>query len=145
MKISTKGRYGLRIMLELALCYDKNLLTAREIAQQQDISEKYIEQIVGILTKKRLVKSQRGASGGYRLADSPQEITVGRILRVTEGDLHIIDCVRQSGEHCHMKSQCVTRGVWAEMEDAIEEVVDNITLADLVVRHNESFNFAYMI
>jgi Rrf2 family protein len=145
MKISTKGRYGLRIMLELAICHGRNLLTAREIADQQQISEKYIEQIVGILTKAGLVKSQRGVNGGYRLADSPQEVTVGRILRVTEGGLRLIDCAENGGEHCHLHGQCVTRDVWTKMANAIEDVADSITLADLVARHNETFHFAYMI
>lgn len=141
MKVSTKGRYGLRIMLELALCHDKNLLTAREIALQQGISEKYVEQIIGLLTKAKLVRSQRGANGGYRLAETPSMLTVGKILRVTEGGLGILDTSLNDSP----QNQSVTTAVWSRVEEAIEEVVDNITLADMVAQHNQNFNFSYMI
>lgn len=137
MKISTKGRYGVRIMLELALNFENNLLTVRYIAKQQGISEKYIEQIISLLNKAGLVRSQRGASGGYRLADSPDKITVGQILRVTEGEINVVDCVSDNICSCDRKAECVTADVWMEIRNAIDNVVDNITLADLLERHQQ--------
>lgn len=145
MKISTKGRYGVRIMLELALHYDQELLTVKTIAQKQNISEKYIEQIISLLNKAGLVRSQRGASGGYRLADAPHEITVGQILHVTEGGLYIVDCCTANANQCERREECVTADVWREVRQAVEGVVSNITLANLVTRYNEKCNYNYVI
>lgn len=145
MRISTKGRYGVRIMLELALHYDQELLTVRTIAQKQGISEKYIEQIISLLNKAGLVRSQRGAAGGYRLADAPSTITVGQILNVTEGGLTIVECTGSGSEQCSHRDECVTMDVWKEIRDAVAHVVDNITLANLVVRYNEKCNYNYVI
>lgn len=137
MKISTKGRYGMRIMLELALNDENGLLTVRYISKQQGISEKYIEQIISLLNKGGLVRSQRGASGGYRLAGSPNSITVGQILRVTEGQFNIVDCIADDVYACTRQAECVTVDIWVEIRDAIDRVVDNITLQDLVKRYHE--------
>lgn len=145
MKISTKGRYGLRIMLELALHHDKKLLTVKSIAEKQDISEKYIEQIIGLLNKAGLVRSQRGVSGGYWLANLPENITVGQVLRVTEGEFDIVECLSPGGANCARREECVTSEVWGEIKRAVEKVVDNITLADLVRQYNEKCSFVYMI
>lgn len=145
MRISTKGRYGVRIMLELALHYNKDLLTVRSIASRQGISEKYIEQIISLLNKAGLVRSQRGASGGYRLADPPHEITVGQVLEVTEGGLYIVDCVGPHMDQCERREECVTSDVWREIKVAVEGVVNHITLANLVARYNEKCNFNYVI
>lgn len=145
MRISTKGRYGVRIMLELALHYDQDLLTVRSIAKKQGISEKYIEQIISSLNKAGLVRSQRGAAGGYRLAAPPQSITVGQILKVTEGGLYIVDCTSESAEPCPLRDECVTVDVWTEIRKAVENVVDNIYLATLVERYNEKCDYNYII
>ena len=93
MKISTKGRYGIRLMLSLALHYDKGTLALKSIAREQDISEKYLEQIINPLTKSGLVKSYRGAQGGYILTREPKDITIGEVLRILEGSLSPVDCV----------------------------------------------------
>lgn len=136
MKISTKGRYGVRIMLELALDCEQDLLTVRQIAQRQDISEKYIEQIISLLNKAGLVRSFRGAQGGYRLARSPHAITVSEILHVTEGKMNLVGCLSESAGACNRKNECITNEVWREMRDALETVAGGITLADLVQRHH---------
>lgn len=146
MKISTKGRYGVRIMLELSLQFDKKLLTAREIARNQKISEKYVEQIISTLNKAGLVRSYRGATGGYRIAENPCDVTVGDILRATEGGLNIVGCISgDPGQQCPNMDDCVTIDVWQEIKNAIENVVDNTSLADLVTRYYEKYNFSYVI
>lgn len=132
MKVSTKGRYALRLMLDLALHNTGGYITIKSIAARQDISEKYLEQIIALLNRAGYVKSIRGAQGGYRLAKEPTEYTVGMILRLTEGSLSPIDCI-EDGE-CSRNGNCVTRGVWQELYDAICNVVDHITLQDLVER-----------
>ena len=131
MRISTKGRYGLRIMLELAGYYGKNLLTVRAISNSQDISEKYIEQIISILNKAKLVKSQRGANGGYALTRAPEEITVGEILRATEGGLSVVACSERPSS-CERSPTCLSSPVWVEIQRAIESVADNTSLAQLI-------------
>ncbi len=145
MKFSTKGRYGVRIMLELALYYDKSLLTVKNIGEKQAISEKYIEQIISTLNKAGLVRSHRGAAGGYRLANPPSAITVGQVLRVTEGDFDLVKCIGENAQVCSRREECVTADVWQEIKVAVENVVDNITLADLVERYHNKCNFVYMI
>ncbi len=129
MKISTKGRYGIRLMLSLALHYDKGTLPLKSIAKEQDISEKYLEQIINPLTKSGLVKSYRGAQGGYILTRAPEDITIGEVLRILEGSLSPVDCV----DHiiCPNADTCVSLSIWKKMKDALDEVVDGISLADL--------------
>lgn len=133
MKISTKGRYGIRLMLSLALHYDKGTLALKSIAKEQDISEKYLEQIVNPLTKCGLVQSYRGAQGGYILTRPPKDITIGEILRLLEGSLSPVDCV--DNPTCPNSDSCVSLSVWKKMKDALDDVVDNITLADLAEEH----------
>lgn len=137
MKISTKGRYALRLMLDLAIYNTGGPVSLKDISKRQDVSEKYLEQIISLLNKARLVQSIRGAGGGYVLRRSPEEYTVGEILRVTEGDLSPVECVAQDGVNCEREALCVTVKVWTRLNDAINNVVDNITLADLVDWHNE--------
>jgi Rrf2 family protein len=134
MKISTKGRYALRLMLDLALNNTGEYITIKSIAARQDISEKYLEQIISLLNRAGFVKSVRGAQGGYRLAKNPSEYTVGMILRLTEGSLAPVDCLEENASECGRKSGCVTREVWMELYEAIQSVVDRITLQDLVDR-----------
>lgn len=134
MRISTKGRYALRLMLDLALHDTGENIALKTIAKRQNISEKYLEQIIGILTKAGFVKSVRGSSGGYRLAKAPEEYTVGDILRLTEGSLAPVACVEEGVETCSKASVCVTLTLWKELNDAINNVIDRETLADLVER-----------
>lgn len=131
MKISTKGRYGLRLMVDLAVHYRQGLVPLKEIAVRQDLSEKYLEQIMMQFNRSGLVRSVRGAQGGYTLAMDPEDITVGTVLRVMEGSLAPADCIGCDAAACPRMSQCVTVDVWRKLGAAIEEVVDGITLADL--------------
>ncbi len=135
MKISTKGRYGIRLMLSLALHYEQGTLSLKAIAKEQDISEKYLEQIVNPLTKCGLVQSYRGAQGGYLLTRPPKEITIGEILRILEGSLSPVDCV--DNPTCPNSDSCASLSIWKKMKDALDDVVDNITLADLAEEHRE--------
>lgn len=141
MKISTKGRYALRLMLDLALHDTGENIALKTIAKRQEISGKYLEQIIGILTKAGFVKSVRGSSGGYRLSKKPEEYTVGDILRLTEGSLAPVSCVENGTVACDKAETCVTVYVWKELNDAINGVVDNITLADLVERSEANGDF----
>lgn len=141
LKISTKGRYALRLMLDLALHDTGENIALKTIAKRQEISGKYLEQIIGILTKAGFVKSVRGSSGGYRLSKKPEEYTVGDILRLTEGSLAPVSCVENGTVACDKAETCVTVSVWKELNDAINGVVDNITLADLVDRSEANGDF----
>lgn len=132
MKISTKGRYALRLMLDLALHNTGEYITIKSISIRQEISDKYLEQIITHLSKSGFVKSIRGAQGGYRLAKAPEEYTVGMILRLIEGSLAPVACLDDEPNTCNRSSQCATLDVWVQINDAINNVVDNITLADLV-------------
>lgn len=134
MKISTKGRYAVRVMLDLALNNSGDCIKVKEIAARQGISEKYLEQIIAVLNKAGYVRSVRGAQGGYRLAKDPQEYTVGMILRLTEGSLAPVSCLDDNAEECDRSDTCETMEVWKELYDAINQVVDNVTIADLVER-----------
>lgn len=131
MKISTKGRYALRLMLDLAINNTGEPVSLKDIAKRQEISDKYLEQIISVLNKARYVKSVRGAQGGYVLTQKPEEYTVGMILRLTEGSLAPVACVEEEN-CCERMQDCATLMVWKKMNDAINEVVDGITLADLV-------------
>ena len=119
MKISTKGRYGLRLMADLAVHYEQGLLPLKEIAARQEISEKYLEQIMMQLNRSGLVRSVRGAQGGYRLAQPPGDITVGAVLRVLEGSLSPVDCIACGAPGCDRMEQCVTVGVWRKLDEAV--------------------------
>ena len=132
MKISTKGRYALRLMLDIALNDAKTLVRIKDIAERQQISDKYLEQIVSSLNKAGFVKSLRGPQGGYRLTKKPEEYTVGMILRLIEGSLAPVACLDDDINNCIRADRCPTLILWEKLYDAISEVVDNITLADLI-------------
>ena len=123
MKISTKGRYALRLMLDLALNDSEKPTRIKEISSRQGISDKYLE---------RYVRSIRGPQGGYLLTKKPEEYTVGMILRLTEGSMAPVDCVDEELGSCSRMDNCATAVVWKKLNDAISDVIDNITLADLV-------------
>ena len=131
MRVSTRGRYALRLMLDLAMNNTGEPVRLKDVAKRQEISEKYLEQIISIFNKAGFVKSVRGPAGGYSLKRKPEEYTVGMILRLTEGSLAPVDCV-EDGTDCGRADQCVTVLLWKKLNDAINGVVDNITLADLV-------------
>ena len=133
MKLSTKGRYGLKAMLDLAIHNSEGQIALRNIAERQDISENYLEQLFSTLKKAELVKSTRGAQGGYVLANKPENITVGSILRALEGSLAPVDCVMENDPvKCCREDICVTKFIWEKIRDSVNGVVDSITLNDLV-------------
>lgn len=132
MKISTKGRYAVRVMVDLAMHNTGECIKVKDIASRQDISEKYLEQIIGILNKAGYVKSVRGAKGGYRIARDPKEYTVGMILRLTEGSMAPVDCLEEGAKECERCAVCETREVWKSLYDAINGVIEGVTIEDLV-------------
>lgn len=131
MKISTKGRYALRIMLDLALSDSGRPVRVKEIAERQEISEKYMEQIISVLNKAGYVRSIRGPQGGYFLTKRPEEYTAGMILRLTEGSMVPVDCLEYE-EHCSRQDDCATVYLWRKLDEAIRGVIDTVTLEDLV-------------
>lgn len=132
MKISTKGRYALRLMLDIALNDKDAPVRIKNIANRQQISDKYLEQIVSSLNKAGFVKSLRGPQGGYRLTKQPEEYTVGMILRLIEGSLAPVACLDDDVNRCPRTDKCPTVILWQKLYDAISDVVDNVTLADLI-------------
>lgn len=132
MKISTKGRYALRLMLDLAQHNTGELIRVKEVAARQNISEKYLEQIVTSLKKAGYVKSLRGAQGGYRLAKAPKEYTVGMILRLTEGDMAPVSCLEGDENECDRAQNCTSLRLWKMLDEAIKGVIDHVTLQDML-------------
>ena len=131
MKISTKGRYGVRILLDLALHEGNTPRMIRDISESQQISEKYISRLIIALRRANMVRSIRGAKGGFRLARKPEELTLLDIVEVMEGPLAIVDCVR-SPEKCGRNGQCATREVWDRLNSGIREAMRKVTLADMI-------------
>lgn len=137
MKISTKGRYAVRVMLDLAVNNTGECIKVKDIASRQGISEKYLEQIIAVLNRAGYVKSVRGAQGGYKISKAPEEYTVGMILRLTEGSMAPVACLDMNADECSRMDTCDTLWVWKEVYDAVNNVIDNITIADLVMKRNE--------
>ena len=136
MIVSTKGRYALRVMIDLAEHRSEKYVPLKEVAARQEISEKYLENILKVLVQNGFLEGLRGKGGGYRLTREPDQYTVGEILTLTEGSLAPVSCVDGS-ECCGRAVQCVTLEVWQEIQKAVSGVVDHITLADLVERHRQ--------
>ena len=140
MKISTKGRYALRIMIDLGLNSNNQPVRVKDIAKRQEISDKYLEQIISILNRAGYVKSIRGPQGGYLLCKKPCEYTVGMILRLTEGNLSPVSCLEDEVNLCSRKNECATLILWHKLDDAIKSVVDHYTLEDLISWHCNNSN-----
>lgn len=136
MKISTKGRYALRLMLDVALNSHGAAVSLRDVAGRQEISDKYLEQIVTPLARAGLLRSVRGAGGGYLLTRETKDYTVGQILRPLEGSLAPVSCV-DGGDCCDRVSGCVTVDIWRKIQEAVSGVVDHTTLADLVAEYHK--------
>lgn len=132
MMISTRGRYALRVMLDLAQQSTDRYIPLKEIANRQDISEKYLESIIKVLVQNQLLTGLRGKGGGYRLTKNPGEYTLGEILRLTEGTLAPVACVEESYAKCSRIEFCLTRPVWQKLDTIISEYLDGITLEDLI-------------
>lgn len=145
MKISTKGRYALRLLVDLAEHRSEGYIALKDIAKRQDISKKYLEQIVSILNKPDILKTNRGYQGGYQLARAPESYTVGDILRITEGGLAPVSCLEQEENLCDMSSCCTTLFIWEGLYKAINEYLDSITLQDVLNHKNDLSNFDYVI
>lgn len=142
MKISTKGRYALRLMLELAENYGGDYIPIKVIAERQGVSEKYLEQIISSLSRAGYVRSVRGAGGGYKLANPPSKCTVGTILRLTEGSLAPVSCLEDDVNMCDRQDRCATLFIWKKIYDAVNDVVDNTTLEDLLeYQRNSADNY----
>lgn len=139
MKLSTKGRYGVKSMLDLALHNGEGPVALKSIAERQEISENYLEQLFATLRKAGHVKSIRGAQGGYIIAHDPKSITIGSILRALEGSLAPVECVLEDDPiKCSKSDRCVTKMVWEKIRDKVNEAVDSITLADLIEEYKLS-------
>ena len=130
MLVSTKGRYALRVMLELAQDDSAAYLPLPAIAERQCISEKYLESIISVLSKAGLVDGLRGKGGGYRLTKSPEEYTLASILHATEGSLAAVACLEDHAPECARAGQCPTRPIWEKLNNLIEDYLGSITLAD---------------
>ncbi|MDG4655413.1 Rrf2 family transcriptional regulator [Ectobacillus antri] len=135
MKISTKGRYGLTIMIDLAKKYGEGPISLKSIAQAHELSEHYLEQLISPLRNARLVKSTRGAYGGYVLADPPSNITAGDVIRVLEGPISVVEGIEEE--------RPAQRQLWTRIRDAVQEVLDSTTLEDLV-KYDEEHGHGYM-
>ena len=131
MKLSTKGRYGIHAMYDLAQFGSETPQPIKSIAERQNIPEAYLEQLIGQLRRSGLVRSVRGAQGGYLLSRSPAEITVGEVLRTLEGELAVVDCLMEE-DVCHKACSCPTRVVWKKLRDGLNQIVDGITLQDML-------------
>lgn len=132
MKISTKGRYALRLMIDLARQPGDAPVSLKDVSARQEISLKYLEQIVGLLSKAGFLRSVRGPQGGYRLAREPENYTVGEILRLTEGNLAPVACLEDPENRCDRCDQCGTVDFWTGMYAVINQYINQFTLADLV-------------
>lgn len=145
MKISTRGQNAIKLMLDLATYNYGEPVKVKDIARRQNISEKYLEQIVSVLQKAGLVKSVRGAHGGYILRFLPEEYTVGQILKTVEGSMAPTDCVGENGTPCENKSTCASYRLWEKLDRAMNDVLEGITLADMLEWQNELMTDQYVI
>ncbi|HOQ09423.1 MAG TPA: Rrf2 family transcriptional regulator [Syntrophomonadaceae bacterium] len=135
MRFSTKGRYGLRAMIEIASRQHEGPVPTHVIAEHQDLSERYLEQLLTPLKQAGLVKSIRGAQGGYILGRDAADITAGDIIRVLEGPIAPVDCISEKyPQDCERSNRCPTREIWQRIRDSISEILDSYTLQDLVVK-----------
>jgi len=139
MRLSTKGHYGLKAMFDLAMHYGAGPVPLKSVAERQSISGHYLEQLIAVLRKGGLVKSVRGAQGGYVLARPPEEIRVGDVIRVLEGPIAPVGCVSElKTTECDQADHCITRTVWARVRDSITQVMDSISLADMCREEEKS-------
>lgn len=141
MIVSTRGRYALRLMIDLAEHQTEGYLPLKEIAERQEISEKYLESIVKTLVQNKLLLGLRGKGGGYRLSKSPDQYTVGSILRLTETSLSPVSCLEPDAAHCPRMNQCRTLPMWRKLDQLLNEFFDGITLADLMANPEQWDNY----
>lgn len=132
MMVSTRGRYALRVMIDLAEHREDGYISMKSVAQRQDISLKYLEKILPLLVKEKMIEGVHGKGGGYRLTDAPENYRVGDILRLTEGDLAPVACLECNAEPCSRTAECKTRPMWNELNNLINRYLDGVTLSDLM-------------
>ncbi len=145
MKISTKGRYALRMLLDLAEHQEKGYISLKEIAERQEISKKYLEQIIPIFNNSNILLTNRGAQGGYKLARKPEKYTVGEILRLTEGSLAPVACLDQEPNQCERSKDCITLPIWQGLYHVVSEYLDGITLQDILDQQKSRLGNDYII
>lgn len=141
MLISTRGRYALRVLVDMAEHQTEGYLPLKEIAQRQEISEKYLESILKSLVQGGVLSGLRGKGGGYRLTRSPEQYTVGSILRLTEGSLAPVSCLEGESMGCPRMAQCRTLPMWRKLDQMIEDFFEGITLADLMVSAQSGYDY----
>ena len=141
MKISTKGRYALRMMIDLAQNCANGFVPLKEIAERQGISKKYMELIVSSMHNSDLLTAGRGFQGGYQLAKAPDQITVGEILRLTEGSLAPVVCLEWEPVGCERRNDCPTLFIWKELDRRINEYLDSVTLQDILDKSTSEFDY----
>ncbi len=139
MKLTTKGRYAARAMLELALNYGNGPMQLREIAQKQEISERYLERMMTALVTTGLVRSTRGQNGGFSLAKSPGEILLSQIIQAVEGSLSLVDCV-DNDKLCSRADICITRDIWVKVKEAMLDVLNGINLEQMIEMQKKKLN-----
>ncbi len=146
MRVSTKGRYALRMLVDLAEYHGEGFVALKDIAKRQGISKKYLEQIVPVLNKSKILQTNRGFQGGYRLAVPPNKITVGDVLRITEGSISPLACIDDNNYiECNRRDECATLFVWQGLKKAIDDYLDGITIQDIVDHKIESYSNDYVI
>jgi len=145
MKLSIKGRYALRMLVYLADNKEKGYISLKEISENQKISKKYLEQIVSVLTKSGLLLANRGFQGGYKLNGKPDKITVGSVLRITEGSLSPVACIENGYAECERSDICETLFIWQGLSKVINEYLDSITLQDIIDNNRERYANNYII
>lgn len=141
MLISTKGRYSLRVMIDLAEHQSDGFIPLKEIAQRQGISEKYLESIIKLLVKDKLLLGLRGKGGGYKLTKSPEQYSVGSILRLTEESLSPVSCLEPNADACPRVAACRTLPLWKGLNQVISDYLDHITIADLMQQGTEGDDY----
>ena len=141
MLISTKGRYALRVMIDLAEHQAEGFIPLKVIAQRQDISEKYLESIIKQMVKAKLVSGLRGKGGGYRLTKAPEQYTVGSILRITEDSMAPVSCLEPGSEACPRAAECRTLSLWRGLDKVINDYLDDFTLADLMPSDPDGYDY----
>jgi Rrf2 family protein len=145
MKVSTKGRYALRMLLDLAEHKNEGYISLKDIAERQDISRKYLEQIVTLLNSADMLRTNRGYQGGYMLAREPDQYTVGQVLRITEGKLTSVSCLEDEPNKCERSGDCITLSVWQGLDKVVNEYLDGITLQTIIDEYNPASADEYYI
>ena len=145
MKISTKGRYALRMLIDLAEHKESGYISLKDIAKRQQISKKYLEQIIPIFNHTGMLLTNRGAQGGYKLARKPEQYTVAEVLRLTEGSIAPVACLDQDPNECERSAECVTLPIWQGLYDVITEYLEGITLQDILDKEQERHGNDYVI